>query len=85
MPAAPRMSRAIRAVSSAIATLFIFAIETCWGRMVPASFSRPSWRQRSCALVISVIIRTSFCWTSWNVAIGFPNWMRCWAYWSAQS
>ena len=83
--AAPRMSRAGRAVSSAICTLFILAIEICCGRTLPSSLRRPSWSDRSWAFVISVIIHTSFCCTSWNEPMGLPNWMRCCAYWSAQS
>ena len=75
----------MRAVSSAIATLFILAIETCWGRTPGPSLSRPSWRHRSCALVISVTIHTSFRWTSWKPAMGLPNWTRVFPYWSAQS
>src|SRR6266849_2385854 len=85
MPAAPMMSRASRAVSSAICTLFILAIEICWGRTLPSSFKRPSWSARSWALVISVIIHTSFCCTSGNEPMGLPNCTRCCAYCSAQS
>src|SRR5262249_12639427 len=66
-------------------TLFIFAIEICWGRTPAPSFRPPSWRHRSWALVLSVTIHRRFFWTSWGPAIGFPNWTRVWAYWSAQS
>src|SRR5205823_2356938 len=63
-PFAPRMSRAIRADSRAMFTLFIFPIETWCGFSFPWSFSRPICSARSWPLVISVIIQDSLFCTS---------------------
>ena len=64
MPLPPRMSRPRRAHSSAIQTLLRLAIEMCHGFALPASFSRPTCSASNCALVISLIIHTSFSCTS---------------------
>src|SRR5262249_48323227 len=50
MPAAPRMSRALRAHCSAIRTLFRLAREICAGRAVPASIKRVRRSASNCAL-----------------------------------
>src|SRR6059058_1053316 len=76
IPLAPRMSRASRAVSRAAATFARLASETCSGRIVPASFIRPSRQARSCPLVISVSMWTSFCWTSWYRAVELAALLR---------
>jgi len=74
MPAAPRISRASRGpVERHLHVVHLRHRHLPGGRAWPASLSRPSCRHRSWALVISVIIHTSFCWTSWNDAIGFAE------------
>ena len=59
-----RTGRAIRAISRAMFTLFILAMEMCEGCERTWSFSRPTCSMRNWALVISVIIQTSFSCTS---------------------
>src|ERR1043165_4748153 len=83
-PFAPRMSRAMRADSRAMLTLFILPIETWCGFSLPWSFNRPICSARSWPFVISVIIHASLFCTSWCAAIGWPpNWMRDFEYCTA--
>src|SRR6266581_4266275 len=85
MPLAPRISRARRAHSRATQILFLLPIEICAGVARPSSLRRPSRSARSCALVISLAIQTSFsCWI-WKAAIGFPKTTRSFAYERASS
>ena len=84
IPAAPRMSRAIRAVSSAIHTLFILAIETCWGR-TPGPVLEPAELEAQELRLRDLRDHPHERWTSWKPAMGLPNWTRVCAYWSAQS
>jgi len=58
-PLAPRISRAILAVSRAIQTLFFFAMEMCDGGR-GSNLSSGLLEHQELALVISVIIHTSF-------------------------
>ena len=62
-----------------------FASETCAGRIVPRSLSRPRCQARSCALVISVSMSASLAWVSWKAPIGRPNWIRSRLYRAASS
>src|ERR1700674_4875205 len=81
-----RMSRAFRAVSSAIATLFIFSMEMCDASTLPLSFSRPTCSASNWPFTISVIIHANFSCTSWCDAMGlFANCFRVFAYCNAVS
>src|SRR6516165_5211372 len=84
MPLPPWMSRAIRAISSALPQLLRLSSDTAGGAARPCSNSRPS-RSAACRpSVISVCMSASFFWMSWLAASGRPNCLRSSAYWRAR-
>jgi len=64
MPLPPSMSRAVRAMSSALPQELRFSIEVISGEPVPSSFMRPKRRQACSPSVISVCMSASFFWMS---------------------
>ena len=84
MPLPPSMSRAIRAMSSALPQELRFMIEVISTDAVPASFIRPSCKQPCRPSVISVCMSASFFWISWLAASGRPNCWRSSTYWRAR-
>ena len=83
MPLPPSMSRALRAMSSALPHEFRFRIEVTSGAAVPSSFMRPRRRHPCRPSVISVCMSASFFCTSWLAASGLPNCLRSSTYWRA--
>jgi hypothetical protein len=83
MPLAPRIVRACRATSNAMRTLLSLPTLTWRGSSSPDSLSCAMRHASSCAFCSSSIMSTSFCWVSWNAAIGLPYCTRVLAYSSA--
>ncbi len=80
MPLPPCMSRAIRAISSALPQELRFMIDVISGAALPSSLRRPSRRQPCSPSVISVCMSASFFWISWLAASGRPNCLRSSVY-----
>jgi hypothetical protein len=84
MPLPPSMSRAMRAISSALPQELRFMMLVISTAAVPSSFIRPSRRQPCRPSVISVCMSASFFWISWLAASGRPNCLRSSTYWRAR-
>ena len=80
MPLPPCMSRATRAMSSALPQALRFAIDTISGVARPSSMSRPMRSVICSESVISVCMSASFFWMSWLAASGLPNCLRSMVY-----
>src|ERR1700688_714387 len=80
MPLPPCMSRARRAISSALPQLLRFIREIAGGAARPASMSRPSRSAPASPSAISVCMSASFFWISWLAASGRPNCLRSSVY-----
>lgn len=80
IPLAPRIVRALRAISSALLTLLILPRLTCSGRRVPASLRRPRCSASRVPVVSSIDICASLAWVSWKPLIGRLDWTRAPAY-----
>ncbi len=76
MPLPPCMSRAMRAMSSALPQLLRLTREIISGATRPSSISRPTRSEPCRPRVISVCMSASFFWKSWVCASGRPNCLR---------
>ena len=85
IPFAPRMVRALRAMSRAARTLARLAIDTWTGCNRPSSLSVPSRCASRRPWTIAVAMFASFCWVSCIAPIGLPKARRVWLYSSADS
>ena len=80
MPLAPCMSRATRAMSSALPAELRLSIDTASCAAVPSSNRRPRRRHAASPTAISVCMSASFFCTSWLAASGRPNCRRSSTY-----
>lgn len=76
IPFPPSVSRAILAISNAFPVEFRLINDIISGVANPCSFSRPTCRQASRPMDISVTMSAYFVWISCVPANGFPNCLR---------
>mmetsp|Transcript_526 Transcript_526/g.1579 ORF Transcript_526/g.1579 Transcript_526/m.1579 type:complete len:264 (+) Transcript_526:1980-2771(+) len=85
MPLPPSMSRATRAMLSALPQLLRLIMEIISGAALRASLRRPTCRAACRPRVISVDMSASLSCTIWFLARGLPNCLRSMVYWRATS